>query len=106
MTTAVALNASKVVPQGVSSVQDIPLTNIQESRTNPRRQFDETKLTELADNMRLYGILQPVPVRSMAGGEVGFYERVMGSSQVALAANSGDTPPVSSPLPSVEIGIH
>ncbi len=49
MNTAIAVNASKDVPHSVSSVQDIPLTNIQESGTNPRRQFDETKLAELAD---------------------------------------------------------
>ncbi len=67
MNTAVAVNASKVVPQGVSSVQDIPLTNIQESRTNPRRTFDETKLAELADNIRQHGVLQPVLVRPRMG---------------------------------------
>lgn len=49
MNTAMAANESKVVPQPVSSVQDIPLTSIQESKTNPRRTFDETKLAKLAD---------------------------------------------------------
>jgi hypothetical protein len=33
----------------VSSIQDIPLAKIRESKTNPRRFFDEAKLAELAD---------------------------------------------------------
>jgi len=33
----------------VSSIQDIPLAKIRESKSNPRRFFDEAKLAELAD---------------------------------------------------------
>jgi hypothetical protein len=33
----------------VSSIQDIPIAKIRESKTNPRRFFDEEKLAELAD---------------------------------------------------------
>ena len=89
MNTAVAVNASKVVPQGVSSVQDIPLTNIQESRTNPRRQFDETKLAELADNIRQHGVLQPVLVRPLPDGEDGFYELVAGARRYRASRMAG-----------------
>ncbi len=49
MNMAVAVETSKTVPPVVSSVQEIPVRNIQESKTNPRRQFDEAKLAELAD---------------------------------------------------------
>ena len=79
MTTAVATNATTEVPHTVSSVEDIPLSRIQESKTNPRRQFDETKLAELADNIRLHGVLQPVLVRPMPGGEPDSYELVAGA---------------------------
>jgi ParB family transcriptional regulator, chromosome partitioning protein len=41
-------------------MQDIPLASSRESKTNPRRQFDEAKLAELADNIRLHGVLQPI----------------------------------------------
>ena len=67
MTTAIATpTPSNVLP--VFSVQEIPLVRIYESKTNPRRQFDETKLAELADNIRLHGVLQPILVRPMPGG--------------------------------------
>jgi ParB family chromosome partitioning protein len=89
MNTAVAVNASKIVPQGVSSVQDIPLTNIQESRTNPRRQFDETKLAHLADNIRQHGVLQPVLVRPLPGGGTGFYELVAGARRYRASRRAG-----------------
>jgi hypothetical protein len=44
MTTAAATQAPEVISNAVSLVQDIPLSRIQESKTNPRRQFDETRL--------------------------------------------------------------
>jgi hypothetical protein len=52
MNTAVAVNLSKTIPPAASSVQDIPLNRIQESKTNPRRTFDEgAKRTETRDRM-------------------------------------------------------
>ena len=79
MNTAVAVPASEVQPRGMSLVQDIPLSRIQESKTNPRRQFDETKLAELAANIRQHGVLQPVLVRPLPGGESDTYELVAGA---------------------------
>jgi len=79
MTTAAAIHATEVIPNAVSLVQDIPLSRIQESKTNPRRQFDETRLAELADNIRLHGVLQPILVRPLSGGEAESYELVAGA---------------------------
>jgi ParB family chromosome partitioning protein len=96
MNTAIAANEGKVVPQAVSSVQDIPLTNIQESKTNPRRTFDETKLAELADNIRQYGVLQPVLVRPLPDSENLFYELVAGARRYRASKLAGrETIPVS-----------
>jgi ParB family chromosome partitioning protein len=79
MSTAVAVPTNEVQSRGMSLVQDIPLSRIQESKTNPRRQFDETKLAELADNIRQHGVLQPVLVRPMPDGEPDTYELVAGA---------------------------
>jgi ParB family chromosome partitioning protein len=78
MNTAIAVTASNAIPPVTSSVQDISLDRIQESKTNPRRTFDETKLAELAGNIRQHGVLQPVLVRPLPGGEDGFFELVSG----------------------------
>ena len=79
MTQAMAVPANEVQPRPVSLVQAIPLSRIHESKTNPRRQFDELKLAELADNIRQHGVLQPVLVRPMPDGEPEAYELVAGA---------------------------
>jgi ParB family chromosome partitioning protein len=89
MNTVVAVNASNSIPLVVSSVQDIPLNRIQESKTNPRRQFDETKLTELAGNIRQHGVLQPVLVRPLPDGEAGFFELVAGARRYRASRIAG-----------------
>ncbi len=89
-TTIVGSEASTVPPEG-SSVLDIPLERIRESTTNPRRVFDETKLREFADNIRLHGVLQAILVRPVPDGEGGAYELVAGARRFRaskLAAKS------------------
>ena len=41
----------------------IPLAHIDEDRDQPRRVFSEEELGQLADSIRLVGILQPIIVR-------------------------------------------
>ncbi len=48
MNATMVASGTKAVPPVVSSIQDIPLAKIRESKTNPRRFFDEAKLAELA----------------------------------------------------------
>ena len=43
--------------------QTLPIANIHESTTNPRRTFDEAKLMELAESIRVHGLIQPITVR-------------------------------------------
>ena len=89
MTTVLETNAPQAIPSSVSAMQDIPIDHVQESKTNPRRQFDEAKLAELADNVRLHGVLQPVLVRPLPGGEAGFYELVAGARRYRASKLAG-----------------
>src|SRR5690242_20007356 len=79
MNATMVASGTKAVPPVVSSIQDIPLAKIRESKTNPRRVFDDTKLAELADNIRQHGVLQPILVRPLPEGEAGMYELVAGA---------------------------
>src|SRR5579859_661245 len=79
MNATMVASGTKAVPPVVSSIQDIPLAKIRESKTNPRRVFDDTKLAELAENIRQHGVLQPILVRPLPEGEVGMYELVAGA---------------------------
>lgn len=63
MNATPAVSTTQAAPVFASSVQEIPLNQIAESRSNPRRQFDERKLTELADNIKQHGVLQAILVR-------------------------------------------
>lgn len=69
------------------SVQAIPLSRISESKTNPRRQFDETKLVELADNIRQYGVLQAILVRPI--GTADSFEVVAGTRRYRASKLAG-----------------
>jgi ParB family chromosome partitioning protein len=79
MNATMVASGIKAVPPLVSSIQDIPLAKIRESKTNPRSFFNEAKLAELADNIRQHGVLQPILVRPLHDGEAGTYELVAGA---------------------------
>src|SRR6266436_4499081 len=79
MNATMVASGTKAVPPPVSSIQDIPIAKIRESKTNPRRFFDEAKLAELAENIRQHGVLQPVLVRPLPEREAGTYELVAGT---------------------------
>src|SRR5258708_13091022 len=79
MNATTVASGTKAVPPVVSSIQDIPLGRIRESKTNPRRFFDEAKLAELADNIKQHGVLQPILLRPLSEGEAGTYELVAGT---------------------------
>src|SRR5229473_118102 len=79
MNATMVASGTKSVPPVVSSIQEVPLAKIRESKTNPRRFFDEAKLAELADNIRQHGVLQPILLRPLPDGETGTYELVAGT---------------------------
>ncbi len=89
MNSAVAVNPSSSTPHVFASMQEIPLIRIRESGTNPRRQFDESKLAELADSIRQRGILQPVLVRPLPEGEDGYFELVAGARRYRASKLAG-----------------
>src|SRR5438045_9771318 len=89
MTTGIEIAAASNISASVSAMQDISLSAIQESKTNPRRQFDETKLAELAENIRQHGVLQPVLVRPSPEGKPGFYELVAGARRYRASKLAG-----------------
>lgn len=46
----------------------VKLIDIEPNRDQPRREFDETALNELADSISRHGLLQPIIVRPLANG--------------------------------------
>lgn len=55
-------------------METININLIAISKTNPRKYFDEKSMTELTENIKKFGVLQPILVRPDADG----YELVAG----------------------------
>ncbi len=68
----------------------LAVVQIRPSATNPRKHFDPAALHELADSVRVHGVLQPVLVRPInAVGEVVLYELVAGERRWRAAKEAG-----------------
>lgn len=65
----------------------IALGLIDESATNPRKRFDAAKLSELADDIKAHGLIQPVIVRPQGDR----YELVVGARRFRASALAGST---------------
>ena len=63
----------------------IPIADIRPNPEQPRRGFDPVALQELADSIRMHGILQPLLVREGLSG----YELIAGERRLRAAAIAG-----------------
>lgn len=59
----------KVVKELSNTVANIPIKSIEANPFNPRTDFDEEALNELAASLKIHGLVQPITVRSMATGK-------------------------------------
>lgn len=71
--------------QDVSRETLLPLSKIEPNREQPRRHFDEAALKELADSIRVHGIIQPLVVRE-SGAQ---YEIIAGERRFRAAHLAG-----------------
>jgi len=72
---------------GDPGVREIPVSSIRANPLQPRKEFKEDRLNELAESIKEHGLVQPVLVRPLGGSE---YELVAGerrwrASQIAGA---------------------
>ena len=63
-------------PSPEADLQDLPLDQLESGRYQPRREFDPAALEELARSIRAQGVVQPIVVRPLPGGE--HYEIIAG----------------------------
>jgi ParB family transcriptional regulator, chromosome partitioning protein len=76
-------------PQEVKVATDgnVPIEFLSPNPRNPRRNFAEAELTDLAQSIREHGIVQPVVVRP--SGEAGRYEIIAGERRWRAAQRTG-----------------
>ncbi len=59
------ISTENVRPQGSSTINEIPLEQIEPNPNQPRREFDEDALQELANSINEIGIIQPITLRQV-----------------------------------------
>ncbi|NLG87105.1 MAG: nucleoid occlusion protein [Firmicutes bacterium] len=64
---------------GSATVQEIPVDKIRANPFQPRREFREEELQELAKSIQTYGLLQPIVVRSRSNS---WYELIAGERRL------------------------
>lgn len=72
------LDANSVIETTTEKEKDvkkIKITQIEPNKTQPRRDFDEEKIEELAESIKEYGLLQPIVVKLNKNG---FYTIIAG----------------------------
>ncbi len=70
--------------------RDLPLSQLNESQTNPRRVFDDAALKELAASIRSQGVLSPLLIRPLT--ENGF--EIVAGARRYRAAQMAEVPTV------------
>ncbi len=59
------ISTEAVRPQGSSTISEIAIDLIEANPNQPRREFDEEALNELANSIREIGIIQPITLRQV-----------------------------------------
>ena len=60
------IDTSEVKTQGSSNLNEIPIEQIEPNPDQPRREFDETAMKELASSIQTMGIIAPITLRQVA----------------------------------------
>lgn len=63
----------------------LDITRIEVSGANPRKEFDQEALKELADSIREHGILEPLVVRPVGNKDLARYELIAGERRFRAA---------------------
>ncbi len=74
------------VLQRVNVIKELSVTDIRPNPYQPREVFDEIKLQELSESIRMHGLIQPVTVRSVGSDR---YELISGERRLRATKMAG-----------------
>ncbi len=74
------------VKETQKSIVQIPIHTIVANPYQPRRSFDADSISELADSIRKYGVIQPITVRKLRGDQ---YELIAGERRLRACTMAG-----------------
>ncbi len=82
---------TELVKELNSSILEIPLANIEVNPFQPRTEFDAEELSELAQSIKIHGLIQAITVRSVGGDK---YQLISGERRLRASKLAGlDTVP-------------
>lgn len=82
----VLLSTEDLRTDGSSSINEIELDKIVVNPNQPRRDFDEVALQELADSIKEVGIIQPITLRKLSDDE---YQIIAGERRFRASQKAG-----------------
>ena len=81
-----ALLGDDVLNTETTGSLSLPISQVESYSKQPRKRFDEVALSELAESIRLHGIIQPLTVRKLASG---YYQIIAGERRWRAARMAG-----------------
>lgn len=86
--SAVSNGVAEVGAPAVEGLLHVPLSSVVANRYQPRQHFDEEKIKELADSIKMNGVMQPIVVRS-SSEFAGKFEIVAGERRFRASKVAG-----------------
>lgn len=80
------ISTEEVRTEGSSTINEIDISLIERNPLQPRRDFDEEALQELADSIAEIGIIQPITLREMENGR---YQIIAGERRWRASQKAG-----------------
>jgi ParB family chromosome partitioning protein len=84
--TPVTTPTTTTTPASSGSTLEIPLTQIEVNPFQPRTHFDQQALQELADSIKVHGIIQPITVRRLSRDQ---YQLISGERRFQASKLAG-----------------
>jgi len=81
-----ALFGDAAIETSMSDFEYVPLQRIEPREEQPRTQFEQVRIGELADSIREHGVLSPLMVRSVGDG---YYQIIAGERRWRAAREAG-----------------
>ena len=80
------LGETALQEQAQTGIQTLPLQKIEPNPDQPRHSFNEEALAELAESIRIHGVIQPLTVRKLPNG---YYQIIAGERRWRAARMAG-----------------
>ena len=81
-------NDDDMIVNGASSINEISIAEIEANLDQPRKDFDEESLEELAESIRQVGVIQPISLKKVGNGK---YMIIAGERRFRASKLAGKT---------------